>query len=374
MLGPYDYVSPSYWYVDTKYGGAYGFNTETSPGPAIPNVASLRKFIPADQLWPQDNESWRLHNGGGDFKNLVVFDAAMRASYGTPKSVEDYVRYSQTMTYDGERAMYEAYSRNKYTSTGVIQWMLNNAWPSMIWHLFDYYLDADGGYFGTKKACEPVHVQYSYDDHSIVVVNSTYSPATGMTASAHVYDMNLKPLFSGDKQEDFAADSSTRVIDIPDSALQGSQIYFVDLTLKNRTGAVVSRNFYWVPAQLTTYDWPKSNYTHTPALKYADLQALNSLPPARVKATLRERAGRDSRTVDLTLENPSKALAFQIKAAVRTNKGALVAPVFWSDNYIELMPGESRTITGALPENAPPQVQVEVSGWNFPEQKVRGGS
>lgn len=370
MLGPYDYVSPSYWYVDTKHGGAYGFNTETSPGPAIPNVASLRKFIPADDMWPPNNEAWSLHNGGGDFKNLVVFDAAMRASYGTPHSVDDYVRYSQTMTYDGERAMFEAYSRNKYTSTGVIQWMLNNAWPSMIWHLFDYYLDADGGYFGTKKACEPVHVQYSYDDHSIVVVNSTYSRAEGMTASARVYDMNLKPLFSADKRADFAADSSTRVIDIPDSALEGAQIFFVDLTLKNAAGAVVSRNFYWVPSQLTTYDWPKSDYTHTPALKYADLQALRSLRPAQVRASIREHTGREGRWVELTLRNPSKALAFQIKAAARTDKGGLVAPVFWSDNYIELMPGESRTITAALPADAPQRIEIEVSGWNFPEQKL----
>ena len=81
------------------------------------------------------------------------------------------------MAYDTERAMFESYSRNKYVSTGVIQWMLNNAWPSMIWHLYDYYLDTGGGYFGAKKACEPLHVQYSYDDQCVVVVNSTYHPS-----------------------------------------------------------------------------------------------------------------------------------------------------------------------------------------------------
>ena len=55
------------------------------------------------------------------------------------------------MEYDSERAMFEAYSKNKYASTGVIQWMLNNAWPSMIWHLYDYYLDAGAGYFGDQE-------------------------------------------------------------------------------------------------------------------------------------------------------------------------------------------------------------------------------
>jgi exo-1,4-beta-D-glucosaminidase len=374
MSGPYDYVSPSYWYVDTRHGGAFGYNTETSPGPAIPNVASLKKFIPADQLWPADTPSWALHNGGGDFKKLVVFDEAMRQSYGAPSSVEDYSRLSQTMTYDGERAMYEAYSRNKYTSTGVVQWMLNNAWPSMIWHLYDYYLDADGGYFGTKKACEPLHVQYSYDDHSIVVVNSTYAAALGLKASARVYDLKLKPLFSADKDVDSAADSSTRVINIPDSVFQQGSMYFVDLTLKNASGAVVSRNFYWIPGTLTTFDWPKSDYTHTPALKYADLQALRSLPQASVQATMYERVGRDGKTVELTLHNPSTALAFQIKAAVRTDSGGLIAPVFWSDNYIELMPGESRQLTALLPANEPPHFEVVVSGWNFAEQTLHAGA
>ncbi len=83
------------------------------------------------------------------------------------------------MAYDGERAMFEAYRRNQYTSTGVIQWMLNNAWPSTIWHLYDYFLQPAGGYFGTRKANEPVHIQFSYDDRSVVLVNSSTLPMTG---------------------------------------------------------------------------------------------------------------------------------------------------------------------------------------------------
>ena len=104
---------------------------------------------------------------------------AMEAVYAKPHSAAEYERMAQTMEYDSERAMFEAYGKNKYASTGVIQWMLNNAWPSMIWHLYDYYLDAGAGYFAAKKACEPLHIQYSYDDRSIVVVNSTYRPPRG---------------------------------------------------------------------------------------------------------------------------------------------------------------------------------------------------
>jgi exo-1,4-beta-D-glucosaminidase len=125
MSGPYDYVPPEYWYADKKLGGAYGYNTETSPGPAVPPVESLRKFIPKDHLWPID-DVWNYHAGGGSFTQMNLFTKGMNERYGEAHSLEDFATKSQALAYDGERAMFEAYSVNKYTSTGVIQWMLNN--------------------------------------------------------------------------------------------------------------------------------------------------------------------------------------------------------------------------------------------------------
>src|SRR5262249_60224400 len=98
--------------------------------PPVPPLNSLKKFIPPDHLWPID-EVWNFHAGSSRFKNLEKYNAALSAQYGPPKDLDDYNRKSQAMAYDGERAMFEAYSRNKYKSTGVIQWMLNNAWPSL---------------------------------------------------------------------------------------------------------------------------------------------------------------------------------------------------------------------------------------------------
>jgi len=365
MTGPYDYVAPSYWLVDTgRYGGAYGFNTETSPGPAIPTLSSIKKFIPADELWPP-NATWSFHYGGGEFKELAVFDDAMSAAYGPTKDIADYIRIAQTMSYDTERAMYEAYSRNKYTSTGVIQWMLNNAWPSMIWHLYDYYLDTGGGYFGAKKACEPLHVQYSYDDHSVHVVNSTYQPSPRLVVSARAYDSNLKELFAKQSDLDAPADSSTSALTIPDSVFAAnSPITFIQLTLKNDAGQVVSRNFYWVPSKLTSWNWPKTDYTHTPALEHEDMKALRSLPQARIEATAQAVPGSES--VQVQLHNPSKALAFQISLAATLPSGENIVPTLWSDNYIELMPDESVTLTVVLPPHSPEKYAVVVSAWNAP--------
>ena len=370
MTGPYDYVAPSYWYVDRQHGGAFGFNTETSPGPAIPSLASRQKFLPDPEAWPP-SEAWSYHNGSGDFSTLRVFNQAMEAIYTKPRSAAEFERLAQAMEYDSERAMFEAYSKNKYASTGVIQWMLNNAWPAMTWHLYDYYLDAGAGYFAVKKACEPLHIQYSYDDLSIVVVNSTYESAAGLKAGIRVYNLAGKEIYSNLAVVNAAADSAQRVFSIPESLYQGSdRILFVDLTLADATGTVVSHNFYWVPTTLTTFDWTKTFYTHTPAGRHEDLAALTSLPPSKVTARAEIENTPRGRELRLHLYNSSIELAFQICAAVRTPSGGLIAPVFWSDNWIELVPGESRTLTALLPDTAPADPVVQIAGWNIAPETI----
>ena len=370
MTGPYDYVAPNYWYVDKSNGGAFGFNTETSPGPAIPSLASRKKFLPDPEAWPA-SATWSLHFGGGEFTNLKVFDEAMEAVYAKPVSADGYERMAQTMEYDSERAMYEAYSRNKYNSTGVVQWMLNNAWPSMIWHLYDYYLDAGGGYFGTKKACEPVHIQYSYDDQSVVVVNSTYKSVEGLKAEVHVYDLHLKELYKTDSDVQAGPDSVQRITVLPENLYSGvEKIFFIDLTLTDAEGHAVSRNFYWVPGTLTSFNWGKTDYTHTPALRHEDMTALASLPAATVTARAEIVTTAKGREVQLHLENSPAALAFQVRAAIRTASGDLIAPVLWSDNWIELKPGEATTLTAVLPEGANETPVIKLDGWNVAAQTV----
>ena len=370
MTGPYDYVAPSYWYVDRQHGGAYGFNTETSPGPAIPSLASRQKFLPDPEAWPT-SESWSYHYGSGKFSTLQVFNDAMEATYAKPHSAAEYERLAQAMEYDSERAMFEAYSKNKYASTGVIQWMLNNAWPSMTWHLYDYYLDSGAGFFAVKKACEPLHIQYSYDDLSIVVVNSTYASATKLHAGVRVYNLTGKEIYSAEAIVDAAADSAQRIFSIPEKLYQGSdRILFVDLTLADSAGTVVSRNFYWVPTTLTTFDWTKTDYTHTPAMRHEDLTALTSLPQSKVTARAEIESTPRGRELRLHLSNSSVELAFQISAALRTSSGGLIAPVFWSDNWIELVPGESRTLTTLLPDTAPADFVIQIAGWNIAPETI----
>ncbi|HWC58876.1 MAG TPA: glycoside hydrolase family 2 protein, partial [Verrucomicrobiae bacterium] len=365
MSGPYEYVPPMYWYTDTKAGGAFGFNTETSPGPAIPPVESLRRMLPLNQLWPI-NEYWNFHCGGGSFKTVNIFTEALNQRLGAATDLADYAKKSQVMTYDGERAMFEAYGRNKYDSTGVIQWMMNNAWPSMIWHLYDYYLRPGGGYYGAKKACEPLHIQYSYDDRSVVVVNGFYDDYRELKATATIYNLDMTTKFSQQTNFNIGPDGVRRLMALPELA-DLSSTYFVKLKLEDAAGKLLSDNFYWLSTKGDTLDKPKSgsDWYYTPTKQYADFTALNNLPPVKLNVLAKSGRSNGEYTTHVTVENPGKSLAFFVHLKVNDNKtGEEILPVIWEDNYFSLLPGEKRDITATytLPRGGKPV--VEVQGWN----------
>jgi exo-1,4-beta-D-glucosaminidase len=188
-----------------------------------------------------------------------------------------------------------------------------------------------------------------------------------MHASITVHGIDWNQLYSAEATVDSAADSAQTVFTLPQTLFSGTQrIFLINLKLTDASGKVISRNFYWVPYRLTDFDFPATTYTHTPAEFYPDLHALTQLPPATVMAHAEmEHTSRGSR-IRLQLKNTSNALAFQLRFVLRTQSGGLIAPVIWSDDWVELTPGESRTFTTAiLPKDTPANAVVLLSGWNI---------
>ena len=367
MSGPYDWVPPSYWLQDTAAGGAFGFNTETSAGAAVPPIESVRRMLPERDLWPIDSV-WQYHSAGGRrLRRLDRYTKALNARYGAVSGVEDYTLKSQLMSYENERAMFEAYRRNKYESTGIVQWMFNNAWPSIYWHLFDWYLAPGGGYFGTKKANEPVHVMYSYDDGSVVVVSAMRRELRNVHLHARVLGLDTSEAFALDTLLHIPADSSVRVARIA-PGVATSPTYFVDLRLTGADGAVLSSNFYWLSSHPDVPDFDSTTYYVTATKQYADFTALASLPRATVKSAATFARHGDSGEAHVTLKNDGDALAFFVRLRLLAgNDGEEVLPIEWSDNFVSLLPGEKLELTAryALKElhGRPPVLRL--AGWNI---------
>ncbi len=364
MRGPYAYEPPVYWFADTLYGGAFGFNTETGPGAQVPPLESIRKMISKKHLWPMDSV-WDYHCGRHEFNNLDRYTTALKARYGKAQTVESYTKKAQLLNYELMRPMFEAFSAHRYRATGVIQWMLNSAWPEMYWQLYDYYLMPNGAYYGAKKASQPYHVIYDPSNNMLYVANDRLEDINGCKVRIRVYDKNSNLKFEKGIETNLAANSSKALLQLPDFKWN-RDVCFLDSRLTDNRGKLLDINFYWISAKKDVLDYDAKLdtwYYHTPSKQYADFTALNRLPKVKVNASLSQKDDGKKTTFTVTLANKSNKIAFFVHAKIIDKKtGNSLLPVLWSDNYVSLLPGEKRilsaTIKNSILKNKTPILKV----------------
>jgi exo-1,4-beta-D-glucosaminidase len=311
----------------------------------------------------------QFHAGtpGMDFQSIGIFNNALAKRLGAPTSLEDWVKKAQLMNYEAERAEFEAYGARKFArTTGLVHWLLNNGWPSLIWHLYDHSLLPAASFYGAKKANEPLHAVYGYDDRSVIVVNNTMKAETGLSVDVRIFgsdgvERSMQTLAVASVE----ADGVWRAGTVPAPAgVAGT--YFVNLELRRGTG-LVSNNIYWLSTSPDVMNYKASTWLNTPALQFGNLLDLVKVPTTTVRATVSTATAANDARVSVTLENSSKSLAFFLRLTLRkTGDASAIVPVFWDDNYITVPPGAQRTVTatcasaalgGALPE-------VEIEGVN----------
>jgi exo-1,4-beta-D-glucosaminidase len=363
MLGPYDYVSPNYWFEDKANGGAYGFNTETGPGPQIPPLSTLKKMIPAADLWPMGKAAWDYHCGRNEFNTLDTYMAAFNARYGPCASVEEFAFKAQAANYEAMRAMFEAFGVNQPRATGVVQWMLNACWPKLYWQLYDYYLAPNGAYYGAQKGSQPRTVVYDCAARTVHVVNDTREPMEGLTVRARILDAASKQVFEREMPVSCPPGASVKVLDLKDVEA-GTPVHFLDLRLSGKGGAVAS-NFYWLSAKPDVLDYPKSTWVTTPMASYADFKGLGALPGAEVKVA--STFGKEEALV--TLSNPTDHVAFFLELGlVPSGADEALPTALWEDNYVSLLPHETRTlhVRYRQEELKAGEPRITLTGWNVP--------
>lgn len=370
MLGPYAITPPVYWFTDTILGGAWGFNTETCPGEAIPPLASLRKMLPEKSLWPIDKKYWEYHTGRNEFTTLDRFLKALNARYGESSGIEDFAYKSQVSNYELMRPMFEAFIAHKPISTGLIQWKLNSAWPELIWQLYDTYLQPNGAFYAVRKACTPLHAIYRYGFNDIYLANEDLSDAENLTVKIRVFDINSKEIFSDQWTGEIKTNTSRFIYKLPEIK-NLTPVYFLDLRIFDQNNREVDNSIYWLSLKKDILDYQASAKLpwpyYTPTKQYADYTALDRLP--EVKLTYDYQFTKDNNTglVTLKVKNPSSAIAFFLFFdVIDATSGNPILPIYFEDNYVTLLPGEERAYTAKyfLRNSDGNKPVIKINGWN----------
>ncbi|ALG13502.1 hypothetical protein AOZ06_47505 [Kibdelosporangium phytohabitans] len=350
MDGPYWYEPPVYWH-NKQLGGAAGFASEIGPGPTIPELDELKKFLTQSQINSLTNYSTTQYHlsPSGTFGKLSFWGTALDNRYGKPANVDDLVRKAQLANYETNRAQFEAYADNQSDSsnpsTGVIYWMLNDPWPKLFWHLYNYNLATAGSYFGAKTALRPLHVQYSYDDKSLSVVNTDLQNTSGLSVQVTLFNADGTQKADETRRVNSTGNATTKAGSLPQPGGL-STTYFARLLLKDSSGKVVDRNVYWLSTKADTLDYGGSDWYFTPQSGYADLKGLNSLPAGTVNASASSTVEGEKTRTTVTITGTGSKMAFFLRASVRKGDGgAEVLPQDWSDNYVTVWPGETLTLT-----------------------------
>jgi exo-1,4-beta-D-glucosaminidase len=268
------------------------------------------------------------------------------------------------------RPMFEAFAVNRPLTTGVIQWMLNSAWPEMYWQLYDHSLMPNGAFYGARAACRPLNLAYNYHDRTVHLVNDTLD-RRDLVATVRALDLEGREFESTTREVAIDAGSSSLLLSL--AHLQPpTPVWFLDLRLADREGREVGRNFYWLSTSEDVLDWEGSLWFVTPTKSFADFTALSRLPAVTLElAAAIERPG-SGPEVAVRLRNPSQAVAFFIELRLVDAADQSYLPVLWDDNYVTLLPGEERLLRVRAPgAGSLAGAVVKAAGWNVPEAVAR---
>jgi exo-1,4-beta-D-glucosaminidase len=373
MAGPYVWRPPYYWFSE-KYGPARGSSAEEGDNETIPPVESLKKFIPADKLWPI-NENWYFHSGANQGNNtLDNIQRVIEKRYGPSASVEEFSRKAQLAHYEDVRAQYETYATHWANRKMMIHWMMNNPWPSLFGHLFDDYFKQGGGYFGAKKGLRPVNVVWDYyaggdrTKAKLYVVNQTAEARNSLRVAVEFFNLDgTRKFFTEISGFSVGPNTSREAMTVP-RVPNLDPTYLVRAVLMDAASRVLAENVYWESVTDDELGEAENDQQFKTSLaKWADMSALNTMPRADLDVSTEVTEANRERKIAITLANPTGHVAFFVRAEVtRGTDGEEILPITYDDNYITVFPHETRTITATFRRSVPtePTPALRVEGYN----------
>jgi Exo-beta-D-glucosaminidase Ig-fold domain/Glycosyl hydrolases family 2/Concanavalin A-like lectin/glucanases superfamily/Glycosyl hydrolases family 2, sugar binding domain/Glycosyl hydrolases family 2, TIM barrel domain len=347
--GPYKYMDPTLYYTTLNHG----FSVETGT-PSFSTLESFRAAVPEPDQWPI-GDVWAYHDwhasGNGE---MAPFMAEIQAEFGAPTGLDDFERKAQMLNYVDHRAIFEGMNQHLWApNSGRLLWMTQPTWPSNTWQIISHDYDTQASYYGVRKACEPVHVQLDLSNFTVSVVNTTAEAHSGMSVRAKLYSLDNRVLLEREMKKDVAADSTSDAFRLELAPLFSNGVLLIRLALLGSDGQPVSDNLYWLAESKATY------------------RQLNHLRAVTLSTSLTYRQNGESVELYLHLENKGAVSALQSKLTLVDSRGERILPVYYSDNYVSLLPGETREVVIRYSRaQAEANPQVAIRGWNVPSAVI----
>jgi hypothetical protein len=282
------------------------------------------------------------------------FMAEVQSEFGAPTSLEDFERKVQMLNYVNHRAIFEGMNAHLWApNSGRMLWMTQPAWPSTMWQILSSDYDTQASFYGVMKACEPQHIQLDLSNYDVDLINTTTQPLGNATITADVFSLDNKSLLHHEAQQSLGADASVDAFHLDLAPLLGNGTVLVKLALKSANGQMLSQNLYWLAA------------------KIADYRDLDKLPGANVTATASFSKGDNGEArITVQLKNNGTSAALENKLTLINNRdGSRILPAYYSDNYLSLLPGESRAVTIDYPATEG-NAGLTLRGWNLASKTI----
>jgi beta-galactosidase/beta-glucuronidase len=354
--GPYTWQDPTDYYKRAIAAKDWVFKDETGI-PSMVTWDNLPRIIP-DLVWDKKspfplNNSWGYHDACSGNGHWEKYYSEMVKRYGEPVSMEDFCNKMQLMNAIGYQGIFEAAGHKLNDIGGVMLWKLNAAFPSVVWQIYDWYLQPNAGYYFMQNACEPLHIQLNLSNLKVTVLNRKYSPATNLTAKVEVFNTDSKSVFKEEASLNLGPSDVKETTDLKSFLGSAKGVSFVMLSLKNQAGKEISRNIYWLSSD-------------------NDYKSLSSLPGTNINVTVvKQEKVKSEYRWSFRVTNNSSVIAFFIRPQI-VQDGTEVLPSYWSANYFTLAPGESIQLSAGCPGKvfSGSKMTLKVTGWNTVEKSI----
>ena len=301
----------------TRFCSEFGFES-------LPDIKTVRTFA-EEKDYDLNSDVFTNHQkcGAGNDKMFYY----IRSRFKLPQRFEDFIYLSQVTQMECISDATEHWRRNKGRCNGAIYWQFNDCWPVCSWSSIDYYGNYKALQYSARHFNAPVSVSVedTADNVKIHILNDL-NEKQEVTVSYDIFDFSKGVVFSEEKTVTVDAVSNAHIF----------TLWLVELKKKYslKKSGVVAR------LSQNGKEISRKTFLFMPE---------KELMLPKTKLTKEITADKDNITVKITADKFARIVCVSSDVSME----------HFSDNYFDLLPGESKTVTIPLDKNSDTESQIK---------------